>query len=109
MSSGLNMLSQDLTKNFLLQLFYYWNKTVTDRSGRSAKNAGFIGIIRLKTQSMLIKINKKSSIHTRNNQVITGRYTSEITQIPIGLLRQTDIPCLRPAVSSLGACPMPAR
>ncbi len=95
-------------RDLLLSLSYYWKKTVMGRLGLSCQNDGFIGMIRSNSRFVLTEINKKSSIHTRNNQMITGHYTSPITQIPIGY-RQTDIPCIHPAVSSLGACPTPTR
>ena len=91
-----------------LWLFCYWQKPVKRRLDRSGQNRNFIIMFKEQSWFVLFPVNGKNRIHAGDNRIITGYYTTAAIQIPI-VLRHTDIPCLRPAVSSLGACPTPAR
>ena len=82
-------------------------KTVPDRLGRSGQNHRFSAVIRLQNSSFPFLDGDKSWLQSENNSLITDGHITEIIQIPI-VLQHTEIPCLRPAVSSLGACPTPA-
>ena len=87
--------------------FDYWQKPVTDRLGRSCQTIRFIAVIRLQNSSFPFLDSDKNWLQPENNSLITDGHIPEIIQIPIEL-QHTEIPCLRPAVSSLGACPTPA-
>ena len=88
-------------------LFDYWQKPVTDRLVRSCQNDRFIAVIRLLNRSFPLLDGDKNWLQSENNSLITDAHIPEIIQIPI-VPQHTEIPCLRPAVSSLGACPTPA-
>jgi hypothetical protein len=92
----------------LFSLFYYWKKPVKGYLGRSCQNHDFIVVIRTQCRFVLSPINHENWLLAENSRFITDPHTTEITQIPIVFL-YTEAPCLRPAVSSLGACPTPAR
>jgi len=92
----------------LFRLFCYWQKPVMNRLGRSCQNHDFIIAFRAQCWLVLFLINGKNRIHAGDNRIMTGHYTTAAIQIPI-VFRHIEIPCLRPAVSSLGACPTPAR
>ena len=89
------------------RLFDYWQKPVTGRLGRSGQTIRFIAVIRLQNSSFPFLDGDKNWLQPENNSLITDGHIPEIIQIPIEL-QHTEIPCLRPAVSSLGACPTPA-
>ena len=89
------------------RLFDYWQKPVTDRLGRSCQNDCFITVIRLQNWSYPFLDGDKNWLQPENNPLITDLRIPELIQIPI-VLQHTEIPCLRPTVSSLGACPTPA-
>jgi hypothetical protein len=89
-------------------LFCYWEKPVKCRLCQSGQNRNFIIVFKEQSWFVLFPVNGKNQIHAGDNRIITGCYTTAAIQIPI-VLRHTEIPCLRPAVSSLGACPTPAR
>ena len=89
-------------------LFYYWEKPVTGRLGRSSQNGSFIAVISSQEGSALASEGYGNWHQDENGRLITGSYTSKIIQIPI-VSSHTETSCLRPAVSSLGACPTPAR
>jgi hypothetical protein len=91
----------------LRRLFDYWQKPVTDRLGRSCQDHRFSAVIRLQNRSGPFMDGDENWLQPENNSLITNRRIPEIIQIPIEL-QHTEIPCLRPAVSSLGACPTPA-
>ncbi len=91
-----------------LWLFCYWQKPVMNCLGRSCQNHDFIVEFRAQCWLFLFLINGKNQIHAGGNRIMTGHYTTAAIQIPIAF-RHIEIPCLRPAVSSLGACPTPAR
>jgi len=91
----------------LFRLFYYWKKPVTGRLGRSRQNDRFIVVIETQYWLMLFSENYKYWLQTENSRLNTDLHTPRIIQIPI-VFRHTEISCLRPAVSSLGACPTPA-
>ena len=88
-------------------LFDYWQKPVTGDLGRPCQGHHFIAVIRLKNRSFPILDGYKNWLQPENNPLITKPRIPELTQIPI-VLQHTEIPCLRPAVSSLGACQTPA-
>ena len=91
----------------LLGLFYYRDKPVTGRLGRSSQNNRFIAVTSSHERSALASESDRKWYRNKNSRLITGGYTAAAIQIPIAF-RHTEIPCLRPAVSSLGACPTPA-
>jgi hypothetical protein len=89
-------------------LFYYWEKPVTGRLGRSSQNGSFIAVISSQERSALALEGYGNWHRDENGRLITDFHTISTIQIPIAF-RHTASPCLRPAVSSLGACPTPAR
>jgi len=96
-----------IIRGSLLHLFYYWKEPVTDRHGRSAQNGYFIGSLRPQDRFSLSSESYENEFQTENSRFTTNLHTTGIVQIPIAL-QHTVPPCLRPAVSSLGACPTPA-
>jgi len=90
-----------------LSLFYYWKKPVTGRLGRSRQNQHFIAVLGTQDWFSLSPQSYEIGIQAENSRLNTDLHTPGIIQIPI-ILRHSEIPCLRPAVSSLGACPTPA-
>jgi hypothetical protein len=90
-----------------LRLFDYWKKPVTGRLGRSCQNHHFTVMIGTQDWLSLSPERYENWFQGENNRLIASLYTTSIIQIPIAF-RHTEIPCLRPAVSSLGACPTPA-
>ncbi len=91
-----------------LGLFYYWKKSVTGGPGRPCRNDRFIAVINSQERSSLSSENYRHWHRNKNGRLITDFHATATIQIPI-VSRHTEIPCLRPAVSSLGACPTPAR
>ena len=91
-----------------LWLFYYWGKPVVNRLGRSCQNSSFIAVISSQERSALASEGYRNWHRDENGRLITDFHTTATIQISI-VSRHTGIPCLRPAVSSLGACPTPAR
>jgi hypothetical protein len=91
----------------LLSLFYYWKKPVTGRLGRSHQNGHFIVVIGTQEWFSLSPQSYENWFQGEYRRLITDHHTTGIIQIPIAF-RHTEIPCLRPAVSSIGACPTPA-
>ncbi|MCP4925037.1 MAG: hypothetical protein GY916_03740 [Gammaproteobacteria bacterium] len=87
--------------------FDYWQKPVTERLARSGQTIRFSAVIRLQNSSFPFLDGDKNWLQPENNPLITDAHIPEVIQIPI-VLQHTEIPCLRPAVSSLGACPTPA-
>jgi hypothetical protein len=90
-----------------LRFFDYWKKPVTDRLGRSRQNQHLIVVIGTQNWFSLSPESYLNEFQTEYDRFITYLHTTGIIQIPIAF-RHTGIPCLRPAVSSLGACPTPA-
>ncbi len=90
-----------------LGLFYYREKLVTGGPGRPGQNHRFIAVIRLQNRSLPFLDGETNWLQRENSRWITDLHTTRFIQTPIGL-QHTEIPCLRPAVSSLGACPTPA-
>ena len=90
-----------------LRLFDYWKKPVTDRLGRSHQNHQFVVVIGTQTWFSLSPESDEIELQTEYSRFFTDPHTTRIIQIPIGF-RHTASPSLRPAVSSLGACPTPA-
>ena len=88
-------------------VFFYWQKPVTDRLDRYSQNHRFIVVINSQEQSVLALESYRKWYWNKNSRLITCGYTTAAIKIPI-VSRHTAIPCLRPAVSSLGACPTPA-
>lgn len=88
-------------------VFDYWQKLVTDHLGRLYQNHRFNAVIGLYNRSFPFLDSDKYWLQSENNPSITDLHIPEFIQIPI-VFRHTEIPCLRPAVSSLGACPTPA-
>ena len=90
-----------------LGLFYDREKPVTGGLGGSSQNGSFIAVINSQEQSAPASKSYRNWHRNKNSRLITRSYTTAAIQIPI-VSRHTEIPCLRPAVSSLGACPTPA-
>ena len=88
-------------------LFYYWQKPVTGSLGRPGRNGRFIFIIGAQCGLDSSPENHGNWLKGKNFNVLPDLHTTRIIQIPIAF-RHTEIPSLRPAVSSLGACPTPA-
>jgi hypothetical protein len=91
-----------------LGLLFYWKKPVTDRPGRSRQNDHFIVVNGTQDWFSPSLQADESEPRVENSRMNTGLHTPGIIQIPIAL-RHTEISHLRPAVSSLGACPTPVR
>ena len=89
-------------------IFYYWKKPVTGYLGRSWQNGPFIVVTGTQEWFSLSPESEGIWFKGENRRLIASLHTTGIIQIPI-VYRHADIPCLRPAVSSLGACPPPAR
>jgi hypothetical protein len=90
-----------------LGLFYDRQKSVTGGLGRPGQNDRFIAVTRLRNRPLPLLGGDENWLQPQNNPLITDLHIPEIIQIPI-VSRHTEITCLRPAVSSLGACPTPA-
>ncbi len=90
-----------------ISLLFYWKKPVTGRLCRSGQNDRFIVVIGPQDWFSPSPKRYENELQVENNSFITGLHTTGIIQIPI-VFRHTEISCLRPAVSSLGACPTPA-
>jgi len=88
-------------------LFDYWKKPVTGRLVRSRQNRQFIVVIGTQNWFSLSPKSDENWFQGENSRIIASLHTPGIIQIPI-VFRHTASPCLRPAVSSLGACPTPA-
>jgi hypothetical protein len=89
-------------------VFYYWQKPVTGGPGQSSQNGRFIAMINSRERSALASQRYRNWHRDENGRLTTDFHTTAIIQIPI-VSRHTETPCLRPAVSSLGVCPTPAR
>ena len=87
--------------------FGYWQKPVTGRLGRSGQNNRFCAVIGTRDWFAPSPQRYEKSFQDENSRMIVDLHTPELIQIPI-VFRHTEIPCLRLAVSSLGACPTPA-
>ena len=87
--------------------FDYWQKPVMGRLGRSRQNQHFIVVFRPQDWFSLSPESYGNWFQRKIGKLIASHHTSGIIQIPI-VFRHTEIPCLCPAVSSLGACPTPA-
>ncbi len=90
-----------------ISLLFYWKKPVTGRPGRTSQNDCFIVGIGTQDWFSLTLKSYENWTQCKNTRLNTALHTPGIIQIPI-VFRHTEIPCLRPAVSSLGACPTPA-
>ena len=90
------------------RLFFTGKKPVTTCLGRYHQNHRFSVVIGTQDWVSLSPGSNPNWIQGENSRMITDLHTPGIIQIPI-VLRHFEIPCLRPAVSSLGACPTPAR
>ena len=77
------------------------------KTSDETQNDRFIAVIRLQNRSFPLLDGDKNWLQPENSPLITDLSIPEIIQIPI-VLQHSEIPCLRPAVSSLGACPTPA-
>jgi hypothetical protein len=89
------------------RLLFYWKKPVTGGPGRYRQNHRFIVEIEIQDWLSSSPESYGSWFQGEKSGLIASLYTNGIIQIPIAV-RHTGIPCLRPAVSSLGACPTPA-
>ncbi len=96
-----------IIRGSLISLFFYCEKSVMGHLGRYSQNHRVIVVIG--TQDWLSPSPERYEnwFQSENSWLIASLYTTGIIQIPI-VLRHTEVPCLRPAVSSLGACPTPA-
>ena len=90
-------------------LFYYWEKLVMDRLGRPSQNGYFMVVIRAQYWFLFSPDNHEYRFRGERSRSIPDLHTPAIIQIPIVPRRHFVPPCLGPAVSSLGACPTPAR
>ncbi len=90
-----------------LGLFYYRENPVTGGLGRPGQNHLFIAACRPQDWFSPSPERYEKPFQDENCRVIADLRTPGFIQIPI-VLRHTETPCLRPAVSSLGACPTPA-
>ncbi len=97
----------DVIRGLPISLLFYWKKPVTDDLVSSRQNARSVIVIRLQNKSSPALEGNENWTQLENNRLITDLHTPEIIQIPI-VFRHIESPCLRPAVSSLGACPTPA-
>ena len=95
-----------LIRGSLCSLFYYWKKPVMDRPGQSSQNDRFVVVNGTQEWFSLSPKSYENWVQGKNSRLITDLNTPGIIQIPI-VFRHTETPCLRPAVSSLGACPTP--
>jgi len=89
-------------------LFDYWKKPVTGYPGRYSQNHHSIVVIEIQDWLSPSPESYDTWSQGENSRLIASLYTTGIIQIPIDS-RYFEISCLRPAVSSLGACPTPAR
>jgi hypothetical protein len=96
-----------VNRDSLFSLFFYCEKPVMGCPGRYSQNHRFIVMIGTQDWLSLSPERYENSFQGENSRLIANLYTRGIIQIPI-VFRHTEIPCLRPAVSSLGACPTPA-
>ena len=92
----------------LFSLFYYWKIPVKVPRGLSFQNHHFNLVIGTQCWIILSPGNHVNWFQVENSRLTTDLHTTGIIQIPIVFLH-TEATCLRPAVSSLGACPTPAR
>jgi hypothetical protein len=90
-----------------VSLLFYWKKPVTGCPGRYSQNHRFIVVIATQDWFSPSPECYENEFQTENSRMIADLHNPGIIQIPI-VFRHTGIPCLRPAVSSLGACPTPA-
>jgi hypothetical protein len=88
-------------------VLYYWPIPVTGGLDRYSQNHPFI--VMIGTQDWLSPTPEryKNWFQGKSSRLIASLYITGIIQTPI-VLRHFEIHCLRPAVSSLGACPTPA-
>ena len=96
-----------IIRNSPLWVFCYWKNPVKGGIDRFCQNDRFIVVSGTQCWLVLSSSNHVNWLQVESNQLITDFHTTKITQIPI-VFRHTEIPCLRLAVSSLGACPTPA-
>ena len=89
-------------------LFDYWKNPVKGDAGRSCQNDSFNAVASSQKRSALASKSYRSWHRDENSRLITDLHATAAIQIPI-VSQHTEIPCLRLAVSSLGACPTPAR
>jgi hypothetical protein len=97
----------DVIRDSPLGLFYYCDKPVTGGLGRSCQNLLFIAAFRPQDWFSLSPKSDANWFQGENSRLIASLRIPGISLIPIAF-RHTEILCLRPAVSSLGACPTPA-
>jgi hypothetical protein len=90
------------------ELLHYWKKPVTGYFGQSRQNGHFIVVIGTQEWSSSSPKSYKNWFQVENSRFNTDLLNTRKVKNPI-VFRHTEIPCLRPAVSSLGACPTPAR
>ena len=94
-------------RDSLFSLFYYWRKPVMDRFDRHHQDDYFMTGIGTQYWFTRSPNSDKNWCQSENSQPTTDRYTLRIIQIPIATWHFV-LPWLRPAVSSLVACPTPA-
>ncbi|MFT5116195.1 MAG: hypothetical protein ACI8P9_005561 [Parasphingorhabdus sp.] len=96
-----------ITRDSLFSLIYCWRKLGVGRYDRHGKNGYFMTAIGTQYRFTRSPNSDESWCQNENGQPTTDRYTPGLFQIPIALWRFV-LPWLRPAVSSLVACPTPA-
>jgi len=67
------------------RLFFYWQKPVTGRFGRSGQNHRFCAVIRLQNSSFPFLDRDKNWLQPENSPLITDLHIPGIIQIPIGI------------------------
>lgn len=96
-----------VTRDSLHRLVYYWRKPVMDRFDCHHQNGCFMNAIDTQHRFTRPPNSDESWCKSENSQPTADRYTPRLIQIPIALWH-FELPWLRPAVSSLVACPTPA-
>jgi hypothetical protein len=93
-------------RDSLFSQFYYWRKPVMDRFDRHHQDGYFMTGIGTQYWFTRWPNSDRNRCQSENRQPTPGRYTPKVIQIPIAP-QHFALPWLRPAVSSLVACPTP--
>jgi hypothetical protein len=96
-----------IIRDSLFSQFYDWRKLGVDRFDRHHQDSYFMMGIGTQYWFTRSPNSDESWCQSENSQPTTERYIPGLIQIPIALWHFV-LPWLRPAVSSLVACPTPA-
>jgi hypothetical protein len=96
-----------VNRDSVFSQFYYWRKPVMDRFDRHHQNGYFMTGIGTQYWFTRSRNSDENWCQSENSQPSTDRYAPSLIKIPIALWHFA-LPWLRPAVSSLVACPTPA-